>query len=72
MQWETMIRAAVNSLVFSLIGMLVFIAGYFVVQRLLPFDMNKEIEIDQNTSVGIIIGSFILGLAFIVGMAIHG
>ncbi len=34
--------------------------------------MKKEIEIDQNTSLGIIIGSFVLGLAFIIGMAIHG
>ena len=45
---------------------------FYVLRFVLPMDMKKEIEHDQNTALGIIIGSFILGLAFIVGMAIHG
>ena len=65
-------KALLSSVVFSLMGMAVFVAGFFVVKLILPFDVNKELEVDQNTSVGIVIGSFILGLAFIVGMAIHG
>ncbi len=65
-------KALLSSVVFSLLGMVVFVAGFFVVKLILPFDVNKELEHDQNTSVGIVIGSFILGLAFIVGMAIHG
>ncbi|MBS1151089.1 MAG: hypothetical protein H6Q89_2787 [Myxococcaceae bacterium] len=65
-------KALLSSVVFSLLGMAVFVAGFFVVKLILPFDVNKELEHDQNTSVGIVIGSFILGLAFIVGMAIHG
>ncbi len=69
---DSLAHAALVSLVFSLIGMAVFVAGFFVVKLILPFDVNKELEHDQNTAVGIVIGSFILGLAFIVGMAIHG
>ena len=65
-------KALLSSVVFSLLGMAVFVAGFFVVKMILPFDVNKELEHDQNTAVGIVIGSFILGLAFIVGMAIHG
>ncbi len=65
-------KALLTSVVFSLMGMAVFVAGFFVVKLILPFDVNKELEHDHNTSVGIVIGSFILGLAFIVGMAIHG
>ncbi len=65
-------KALLSSVVFSLMGMAVFVAGFFVVKMILPFDVNKELEHDHNTSVGIVIGSFILGLAFIVGMAIHG
>jgi len=72
MSFEFFGKAVVSSLVFSLVGMAVFVAGFFVVKLILPFDVNKELEVDQNTSVGIVIGSFILGLAFIVGMAIHG
>ncbi len=65
-------KALLSSVVFSFLGMAVFVAGFFVVKLILPFDVNKELEHDHNTSVGIVIGSFILGLAFIVGMAIHG
>jgi len=72
MNFDTIARGLVASLVFSMLGMAVFVAGFFVVKLILPFDVNKELEVDQNTSVGIVIGSFILGLAFIVGMAIHG
>jgi uncharacterized membrane protein YjfL (UPF0719 family) len=69
---DALIRGAVASLVFSIIGILVFVAGFFVVRKLLPFDVHKELEVDQNTAVGLVVASFILGLAFIVGMSIHG
>lgn len=72
MNLDALMRGAVASLLFSMIGMLVFVAGFFVVRKLLPFDVHKELEVDQNTAVGIVVGSFILGLAFIVGMSIHG
>jgi uncharacterized membrane protein YjfL (UPF0719 family) len=72
MNIDSLIHGAVASLVFSGIGILVFVAGFFVLRKLLPFDLNKELEVDQNTSVGLVIASFILGLAFIVGMSIHG
>ncbi len=65
-------KALVNSLLFSLVGMGVFVAGFFVIRWLLPFDVHKELEVDQNSAVGIVIGSFILGLALIVAAAIHG
>jgi len=72
MNWDSLVKPMVNVVVFSALGMGVFVAGFFVIKKLLPFDVNKEIEVDQNTSLGILIGSFILGLAFIIGMAIHG
>ena len=72
MNIDSLIRGAVASLLFSTIGILVFVAGFFVLRKLLPFDLNKELEVDQNTSVGLVIASFILGLAFIVGRSIHG
>jgi putative membrane protein len=69
---DSIVRGAVASLVFSIIGMLVFAAGWFIIRRMFPFDVMKELEVDQNTALGVVIASFILGLAFIVGMSIHG
>jgi uncharacterized membrane protein YjfL (UPF0719 family) len=60
------------SLVYSLIGLAVFVAGLFVFRLIMPFDVHKEIEADQNTALGIVMGSFIIGLAIIVAAAISG
>ena len=72
MDFNAIIKPLVLAVVFSFIGMLVFVAGFFVIRKLLPFDVHKELEVDQNTAVGLVVASFILGLAFIVGMSIHG
>ena len=72
MNFDTIIRGVAASLIFSIIGLVVFVAGFFVVRKMLPFDVHKELEVDQNTSVGLVVASFILGLAFIIGMSIHG
>lgn len=72
MDMDAIVKPLVLAVVFSVIGMLVFVAGFFVIRKMLPFDVHKELEVDQNTAVGIVIASFILGLAFIVGMSIHG
>jgi putative membrane protein len=60
------------SLIYSGIGLAVFVVGFYVIKLILPFDVNKEIEADQNTALGIVIGSFIIGLAIIVAAAISG
>jgi uncharacterized membrane protein YjfL (UPF0719 family) len=60
------------SVVYSLVGLAVFVAGLFVFRLVMPFDVHKEIEVDQNTALGIVMGSFILGLAIIVAAAITG
>jgi putative membrane protein len=66
--WESVAA----SLVFSLIGLAVFVLGFWVLRKLLPFDVHKELEHDQNTAVGLVIASFVLGLAIIIAAAIHG
>ncbi len=60
------------SLVYSLVGLTVFVAGLYVFRLIMPFDVHKEIEVDQNTALGVVMGCFILGLAIIVAAAISG
>jgi putative membrane protein len=60
------------SVVYALVGLVVFVLGLWVFRLIMPFDVRKEIEVDQNVSLGIVIGSFIIGLALIVSAAITG
>lgn len=60
------------SVIYSLMGLAVFVAGFYVIRFILPYDVHKEIEVDQNVALGIIVGAFILGLAIIIAAAISG
>jgi len=59
-----------STLVYSLIGLLVFGLAFWIIVKISPFSIRKEIEEDQNTSLGIIIGSIMIALAIIIHAAI--
>lgn len=65
-------QGVLASIIYSLIGLAVFVLGFYVIRLILPYDVHKEIETDQNTALGIVIGSFIIGLAIIIAAAISG
>jgi uncharacterized membrane protein YjfL (UPF0719 family) len=69
---NVIINTVVQSLIFVGIGLVVFLIAFFLITKLAPFSIRKEIEEDQNTALGIVIGSVILGLALIVAAAIMG
>ncbi len=58
------------TVIYVVVGMAVFGAGFWIVTMVTPFSVRKEIEEDQNTSLGIIIGSVIIGLSIIIAAAI--
>lgn len=60
----------VTTLIFVVLGLLFFTAAYFVLSRI--YDIHREIQEDQNTALGIIIGSIMIGISIIIAAAIHG
>jgi putative membrane protein len=70
--WSPFVRTVVGSIVYSLIGILMFLLGFLVIRAVTPFSLRKEIEEDHNTALAIVIGSCILGLAMIIAAAISG
>lgn len=60
------------ALIYSLIGIVLFGVAFFVIVKVAPFSIRKEIEDDQNTSLGIIIGAVIIGISLIIGSAVQG
>ena len=66
------IKTVVASIVYSLVGVVVFALSFVVIKLVTPFSIRKEIEQDHNTALAIVIGSIILGIALIISAAIHG
>ena len=65
-------EAIVTALIFVIIGLIFFAIAFFVLEKGMPYSVHKEIEEDQNTSLGVIIGSMLIGIAIIIAAAIHG
>ena len=61
-----------SSLVYSVVGIVFFMLAFKIAQKLLPFDLVKELVEDDNIAVGILMGSIIIGIAIIIASAIHG
>lgn len=62
----------VNSIVFSLIGVLIYTVGFIVLDKVTPYHLWREINEKQNVALAILVGSIAIGLALIVAAAIHG
>lgn len=59
-----------ETVIYSLVGIVMMGLGFLIIKFFTPFSIKKEIEDDQNTSLGIIIGSIILGISIIVAAVI--
>ncbi len=68
MHWDYLVL----SLIYSAVGIAIFMLAYKVIEMVMPFDLNKELAEDQNTAVGVLVGSVMLGLALIIASAMHG
>ena len=69
---ESLLPIVVTTLVFVIIGLIVFALAFVVIAKSTPFSVRKEIEEDQNVALAVVIASVILGSALIIAAAIHG
>lgn len=68
---ENLLPVVVTTLVFVVIGLIVFALAFLVIAKAAPFSVRKEIEDDQNIALAIVIASVILGSALIIAAAVH-
>ena len=61
----------VNSLIYAVLGIIIFVLGFIVVDRLTPYDLWKELVHDKNVALAIVVGSATLGVCIIIAAAIH-
>jgi putative membrane protein len=66
------IRVLIISIIYAALGMVLLWIGYKVFDLVTPTDMQKKIFEEGNVAVAITVGAFILGLAVVIGAAIHG
>jgi putative membrane protein len=69
-KFDALLEVLVTTLIFVSLGIVFFAVAYGILSKMYP--MKKEIEEDQNTALGIVIGSIMIGIAIIIAAAIQG
>jgi putative membrane protein len=60
-----------NALIFALVGIVIFVATFVVIDKVTPFHLWKEIVDDKNIALAILLGSMSIGLCIIIAAAVH-
>lgn len=60
----------IPTMVYFVVGLLLFGLSVLVMSWVTPFSIRKEIEDDQNTALAILMGSALIGIAIILGFLI--
>jgi putative membrane protein len=67
-----MLSTVVSSILFAVIGLVIYVVGFFVLDKITPYQLWREICEKQNIALSILVGSAAIGLALIIAAAIHG
>lgn len=66
------LKALIASVVYSLVGIGILVLCFYVIDKLTPTMLWKEIVQEHNMALALIIAAFILAVAIIINSAIHG
>lgn len=71
-KFADLVEVLVTTLVFVFVGLIFFAIAFGILNLVTPFSIRKEIEQDQNTALGIVIGAMLIGIAIIIAAAMVG
>lgn len=58
------------TVIYAAVGVIIFAVAYKLLEKVLPFSLQKELTEDDNTAVGVLMGSVMIGLAIIIAASI--
>lgn len=64
--------ALIGSVIYSVIGIILVMIGFVVVDKITPYDLWKQLIEERNQPLATVVAAFCLAIAIIVAAAIHG
>jgi putative membrane protein len=61
----------VNAILYAAIGIGIFIVAFFVIDKITPYHLWKEIVQEHNTALAILLGAMSIGICIIIASAVH-
>ena len=62
----------INSLVYSILGVIVFWVSFVIIDKITPYNLWKQLIEEKNVALAIVVGAMCLGIAIIVAASVHG
>lgn len=62
----------IATLLYSIIGIIMFWVAFLIVDRLTPYDLWAELVEKKNTALALVVAAMCLGIAIIVAASVHG
>jgi len=60
-----------NALLYSALGIVIFVLAFFLIDKFTPYHLWKEIVEDKNVALAILIGAMSIGMCVIIAAAVH-
>lgn len=61
-----------GALIYSIVGLIVLMGGFWIMDRLTPYDLWKDLIEEKNVALAITVGALSIGISIIIASAIHG
>ena len=66
-----LLRNMLAATAFALLGIVIFILAFVVVDRVTPYSLWKEIVEEKNTALALLLGAASIGICIIIASAVH-
>lgn len=68
---EIILHNVLNALVFALVGIVIFVLAFALIDKVTPYHLWKEIVQEHNTALAILVGAMSIGICIIIAAAVH-
>lgn len=60
-----------NALLYAVLGIIIFVGAFALVDKMTPYDLWAEIVEQRNVALAIMIGAMSIGVCIIIAAAVH-
>jgi uncharacterized membrane protein YjfL (UPF0719 family) len=68
---EFHLGSLLNALIYAVFGVFILVLSFWILDKLTPFHLWKEVIEKQNVAIAILAGMMALGIAIIIASAVH-
>jgi len=66
------LKPLIGSIVYAVLGIVILLVTYYLVEKITPEDTWKEISQNNNVAIAVVFAALIIGISMIISAAIHG